>query len=83
MNGRQRLWAWMRRSGLNQRETAKEIGLHFTHLNKILTGYQTPGLKNALLIEVATGIPVESWMPTTGGTSKNTHKATAKPALVA
>lgn len=83
MNGRARLLAWMNRAGLNQREAAREIGLHFTHLNKILSGYQTPGLRNALLIEGATGIPVESWLPTSVGKTETRSKSFVKNARVA
>jgi transcriptional regulator with XRE-family HTH domain len=62
MSGRERLALWLDRSKLNQREAAVLLGMHFTHLNQILSGRRTPGLANAVTIERATGIPAEAWL---------------------
>lgn len=80
MNGRTRLLAWMNRAGLNQKETARDIGLNYTQLSKILTGRQTPGLRNAVLIERYTGIPVEAWLPIEDG--KPVKRVKSEPEIV-
>lgn len=67
MDGRERLKRWLDRSHLNQREAARIIGMHFTHLCQILAGRRSPGLANAIAIERETGIPVEAWVPTPEG----------------
>lgn len=67
MNGRERLKHWLTRSNINQREAARIIGIHFTHLSQILSGRRSPGLANAVVIERETGIPVEAWVPTAEG----------------
>ena len=61
--GRELLVQWMKRSALNQLETARFIGLAPSQLNHILTGKRRPGLDNAVKIEAATGIVVEAWVP--------------------
>lgn len=53
---------WLDRSKLNQREAAVLLGMHFTHLNQILSGRRTPGLATAVQIEQVTGIAVEAWL---------------------
>lgn len=67
MDGRERLKRWLERSQINQREAARIIGIHFTHLSQILSGRRSPGLANAVVIERETGIPVEAWVPTVDG----------------
>lgn len=62
--GPEALWDWMTRRGLNQRETAKTLGLHYMSLNQFLLGHRKPGLANALLIERHTGIPAGIWVRT-------------------
>lgn len=68
MNGREQLRAWLERSRVSQREAARLLGVHFTHVSQILSGRRSPGLANAIAIERATGIPVESWVPIRKGT---------------
>jgi transcriptional regulator with XRE-family HTH domain len=72
MNGRERLAQWLDRSKLNQREAAVLFGIHYTHLNQILSGRRTPGLENAVTIERATGIPVEVWLASEVGDEADT-----------
>lgn len=67
MTGRERLKHWLKRSNVNQREAARIIGIHFTHLSQILSGRRSPGLANAVVIERETGIPVEAWLPSGEG----------------
>lgn len=62
-SGRQLLREWMDRSSMNGVQAATHIGIHTTYLSQILGNVRTPGLTNALLIERATGIPVEAWAP--------------------
>jgi transcriptional regulator with XRE-family HTH domain len=58
------LWDWMERRGLNQREAAKVLELHFMSLNQYLHGHRRPGLAAALRIERHTGLPAGIWMRT-------------------
>src|SRR5262245_37920310 len=67
MTGSELLADWMNSRGLNQREAADELGLHWTQLNKILLETRRPGLATAVAIERVTGIPVKAWMPTDVG----------------
>lgn len=62
--GRRRLADWIRRAHLTQKEAAGIIGLKASAVSMILTGERTPGLRNALKIEAATGIPASSWAQT-------------------
>lgn len=62
MTGRERLALWLDRSKLNQRELAVLLGIHFTHVNQILSGRRTPGLASAVAIERITGIPTGAWL---------------------
>ena len=66
-SGRERLAQWIKRSKLNQIETARLIGIHETQLSQILAGNRRPGLDNAVKIEAVTGIPVEAWVSITLG----------------
>lgn len=54
----------MERRGLDQRETATLLGIHFVTLNQILHGDRRPGLAIALRIEAHTGINPGLWMRT-------------------
>ena len=54
----------MDRRGLNQRESAKVLGVHYMSLNQMLKGHRKPGLANALLIEQRAGIPACLWVRT-------------------
>lgn len=76
MNGRDRLAQWLERSKLNQREAAVLLGMHYTHLNQILSGRRTPGLANAVQIEQKTGIPAEAWLASEVGASTETDADT-------
>ena len=63
-SGRRLLRDWIDRILTTDREAARRIGVHYTHLSQILNGRRSPGLANAVEIERATGIPVEAWLPT-------------------
>ena len=52
----------MDRRGFNQTETAAYFGWDMTFISMLVNGKRTPGLTNAIAIERATGIPVESWL---------------------
>jgi transcriptional regulator with XRE-family HTH domain len=60
-SGPEQLKAWMDRAKKNQAETATYLGMDFTYISQIVNGVRTPGLRNALIIERNTGIPVEAW----------------------
>jgi len=59
--GPEALSDWLARQGLNQREGAVRLGLHWTMLNHILRRRNSPSLTLALHIERQTGIPVREW----------------------
>lgn len=58
------LWNWMERKGFDQRETAKELKIHWVTLNAILSGRKRPGLAVAVKIQTLTGIAAGLWMDT-------------------
>ena len=74
--GRERLAQWIKRSKLDQQETAALIEMDPAVLSKILVGRRRPGLDNALKIERVTGIPVEAWQSSPED-EKSTEPATA------
>ena len=77
MNPRARLQAWMDREGLNQRQAAKVLGMHFTFLNKLLSenAYRRcPSMRTASRIERITGIPMVAWLPTSVAAKKRTSR---------
>ena len=51
---------------MTQQDAAREMGMHKTHVNQILSGRRNPGLLNANRIEQLTGIPASAWLPTRG-----------------
>lgn len=54
---------WMQRRQLrSQRELAQYLDLDERCVSQVLTGQRGPGLRNAILIERKTGIPVEVWL---------------------
>lgn len=55
---------WILRRGWNQRIAAKQLGIHYTYVNKMVLGHFRPGLQVALRIERLTGIPARDWMAT-------------------
>jgi plasmid maintenance system antidote protein VapI len=63
-DGQAALWAWMDRRGVNQRETARLLEIHYVTLNAILTGRKKPGLAVAVKIEQHTGINTGVWVRT-------------------
>jgi transcriptional regulator with XRE-family HTH domain len=67
-SGRVRLAEWLGRARVSYREIARQLGVHHTTINQILTGRRTPGLALAAHIERITGIPAASWVATEGGT---------------
>ena len=54
----------MRRRGLNGRQTARLLEMHYTVISNFITGKRLPGREYAIRIERTTGIPVEAWSPT-------------------
>lgn len=62
MTGRERLRAYMARQGLKQVDLARELGMSQPGLSRILKGQWRPGLKVAVRIERATGIPASCWV---------------------
>jgi transcriptional regulator with XRE-family HTH domain len=78
MNARERLQAWLRRSGMTQRAAAELFGLHYTYLNQILRGRRVPALANAVEIERQTGIAPGAWVPTRVGRSKAASRVSAR-----
>lgn len=76
-SARAQLADWIERRGLNQREAARLLGLHYTYLSQILLGKRSPGLANAILIQRTTGVSAESWVPTAVGETASTESVTA------
>ena len=70
LSGREQLARWLERSRLNQRDVSRQLGLHFTVINKILTGRRLPSLQGALAIEALTGVPMQAWRATAVGTRR-------------
>lgn len=66
-DGREQLADWIVRCHLTQRNAAVKLGLHFTTLNKILSGCRRPGLSIAIQLQRLAGVPVEAWTPTGDG----------------
>lgn len=60
-SGRERLAEYRRRSKLKQYELARLIDVTDAFLSQVLSGKRRPGRENAVKIERATGVPVESW----------------------
>lgn len=55
------LQRWMKSRDLTQDAAALELGLHQTTLSKILTRERSAGIKVAIAIEKAAGIPAALW----------------------
>lgn len=68
--GSTQLGDWLDRSRLDQRAGAKRLGIHYTTLNKFLTGVRSPGRETAIDIEAKTGIPVAAWSTRVGKRKK-------------
>jgi transcriptional regulator with XRE-family HTH domain len=62
VTGAAHLKDWMHRRQLrSQRELAQYLGFDERLISQVLTGQRGPGLRNAIVIERKTGIPVEVW----------------------
>lgn len=61
-SGAEQLKDWMHRRRFLQREAAEHLGFDETFVSQLVNGRRTPGLDNAIIIERATGIPVEAWL---------------------
>ena len=83
MNARQRLKAWLERSGLTQRAAAQLLGMHYTFLNQILQGRRLPSLETAVRIERETGIAPGAWLPTEVGRKEGTVASSNRKRKVA
>lgn len=77
-DGAAQLADWMARRGFNQPQTADYFKWDLTFINKLLGRHRLPGLVNALIIERATGIPVEAWVPSELDTDEQPVPATRK-----
>lgn len=66
MTARERLRAWIEEH-TNQRRFAADINIHETYLSQVLSGRRTPRLPILGAIERETGIPLNSWLPTSHG----------------
>lgn len=60
----EQLRVWQDRKGINQREAARELGVHYTTYNQFLVRRRLPGRQLAVRIYDLTGIPVHAWTPT-------------------
>lgn len=61
--GRARLRDWIERGKFtSDRQAAETLGVHPVVLSQWLSGTRRPDLDNAVKIERATGIAVESWL---------------------
>lgn len=80
-HGSVQLAAWLKRSGMNQREAAKHLGIHWTVLNKLLKGTRLPGRNTAIDLQATTGIPVVAWTTRVAKVKKR-KRASAKYANV-
>lgn len=85
MKAQDRLRAWLDKTGLTQREAAKQLGIHFTFLNQLLsTNYRKrcPSMLTATRIERVTGIPIVAWMPTNVARKKRAPRKPVESAVV-
>ncbi len=83
-SGPEQLRDWMRRREFNQAQTAEYFGWDQTYFSMVINGHRALGLKNALLVERRTGIPVEAWASseldesepavTAAGSKRQSHK---------
>lgn len=62
--GANALWNWLEKRGLNQREAAEILNIHWVSLNQILMDRRRPGLAIALRISQAAGIEPGIWTRT-------------------
>lgn len=72
--GRERLIAWLRKSGLKQYELAEEVRITAAYLSQVLSGVRRPSLPIAVRIQDRTGVTVESWVETARGKSGKGRK---------
>ena len=65
-SGAEQLRDWIGRRFPNspkpQRDAADHFGWTEKYISLLVNGKQTPGLPNAVKIEEATGVPVETWV---------------------
>lgn len=81
-SGADQLRAWLRRSGLTQRQCAAELGVHESFMTLMLSGARLPGRNLAVKIDRLMGIPVAAWVSSTHDTADApdtapAHKRTA------
>ncbi len=75
--GHQLLADWRRRSNINQRDLARQLGVSDGYLSQILSGLRRPKLELLIAIEGVTGVPVSSWSDHRRGTSDPRVKSRA------
>jgi DNA-binding XRE family transcriptional regulator len=75
-HGRTLLREWFKRSNLNQKELAAQIGITDAFLSQLLSGKRRAKLEILIQIEEATGVPVVSWADTTVGRLAKARKPT-------
>ena len=76
-HGRLRLREWIDRSKFaSDKQAAETLGVHPVVLSQWMSGARRPDLDNAVLIEQATGISVESWLLSDISDSDETDRVT-------
>lgn len=55
---------WQKRQGMNEREAARKLGVHFTTYNRFIIRVRMPSRRLAITIQDITGIPVAAWTDT-------------------
>lgn len=64
LDGAAALLDWMERRRFSQREAGRFLGIHWTHINRLVTRHRRPSLEMGLMLQRKTGIPIESWADT-------------------
>jgi plasmid maintenance system antidote protein VapI len=67
----------MRRREFNQGQAAEYLGWDETYMSMVINGHRALGLKNAILLERRTGIPVEAWVSSELDETESVVAATA------
>lgn len=64
--------------GYDQRKGAQHLGIHFTTLNKLVSGKRLPGRQLAIDLQEKTGVPVVAWKPLEVGRRRRTDRKNGK-----
>ena len=60
--GQRQLAAWLKRTGTGQNELGRRLGFKGDFVTKVVNGERNPGLRAALLFELACGIAPSAWL---------------------